>query len=495
MRGKRLVERILAVPLRITPAHAGKTRVSIHSQNLLHYHPRACGENASESTSTGKFRGSPPRMRGKPALRHFALKSHRITPAHAGKTDAHVLDTERPADHPRACGENAFLVSLLYSSHGSPPRMRGKPPRPDSLRGAHRITPAHAGKTFSIIFATCFNADHPRACGENVNVLAHLAPKLGSPPRMRGKLCRLRSLPRNPRITPAHAGKTFRSPSRAHAATDHPRACGENLDACLLGCREAGSPPRMRGKRADSAKIGALERITPAHAGKTPSAIFTYSFFPDHPRACGENISQRQTVLKVNGSPPRMRGKPIGLFIQSYQSRITPAHAGKTRCARNLHCRRSDHPRACGENIQGIETGAQKLGSPPRMRGKLRTITTCGHYGRITPAHAGKTKRMPKSFYFPTDHPRACGENYKIGEQLEKVGGSPPRMRGKLSRSSVDTLPLRITPAHAGKTRLCRIPALPSADHPRACGENKAIRERKSFMRGSPPRMRGKQKR
>ena len=71
---------------------------------------------------------------------------------------------------------------------------------------------------------------------------------------------------------------------------------------------------------------------------------------------------------------------------------ITPAHAGKTKQVdRFAHCFR-DHPRACGENFQRAESEKARLGSPPRMRGKLSEITEENVGDGITPAHAGKTR-------------------------------------------------------------------------------------------------------
>ena len=71
------------------------------------------------------------------------------------------------------------------------------------------------------------------------------------------------------RITPAHAGKTDFRPQRKPLHPDHPRACGENVSIGDLTSNFIGSPPRMRGKQKPSDDIWAQIRITPAHAGKT----------------------------------------------------------------------------------------------------------------------------------------------------------------------------------------------------------------------------------
>ena len=77
-------------------------------------------------------------------------------------------------------------------------------------------------------------------------------------------------------------------------------------------------------------KICKPTRITPAHAGKTPLGCAFAPPKTDHPRACGENMCLTCRQLAGNGSPPRMRGKLITAIRDYLRTRITPAHAGKT---------------------------------------------------------------------------------------------------------------------------------------------------------------------
>ena len=132
-------------------------------------------------------------------------------------------------------------------------------------------------------------------------------------------------------ITPAHAGKTSKSPNRIMSTRDHPRACGENH--CIIPKNNVtlGSPPRMRGKPTPSRISSNSPRITPAHAGKTLAALRGSFLQRDHPRACGENISLSVHWIAQRGSPPRMRGKLVSSGQVSQAQRITPAHAGKTK--------------------------------------------------------------------------------------------------------------------------------------------------------------------
>ncbi len=168
-------------------------------------------------------------MRGKPHRGNDHRGSHGITPAHAGKTSEKSQKSLFYGDHPRACGENVSAYSSTTRIAGSPPRMRGKRVGKDHEAGLCGITPAHAGKTVSLVALGRLSRDHPRACGENISKDYGMSAKAGSPPRMRGKPRLSRDARADDGITPAHAGKT--SPSREHnpCREDHPRACGENL--------------------------------------------------------------------------------------------------------------------------------------------------------------------------------------------------------------------------------------------------------------------------
>ena len=111
--------------------------------------------------------GSPPRMRGKPITEAFKADIDRITPAYAGKTILLCACVPHVADHPRVCGENPPRAENKGFDIGSPPRMRGKLPYATKTDLKDGITPAYAGKTSMQMYATLKGQDHPRVCGEN----------------------------------------------------------------------------------------------------------------------------------------------------------------------------------------------------------------------------------------------------------------------------------------------------------------------------------------
>ena len=89
------------------------------------------------------------------------------------------------------------------------------------------------------------------------------------------------------------------------------------------------------------------------------------------------------------------------------------------------------------------------------MRGKLAVCRGDSVFNGITPAYAGKTAALRALLASEEDHPRVCGENFRAGGKAQcpawitpayagktwdccqtngALGGSPPRMRGKLMR-------------------------------------------------------------
>ena len=361
------------------------------ARRVIEDHPRACGENLSALRGGEPLHGSPPRVRGKHAGRRIGGDRGRITPARAGKTYRVRLFYVGIRDHPRACGENRSACWRFGRRRGSPPRVRGKPCPNCLLAALSRITPARAGKTLIRLRRISTSWDHPRACGENSARLPMKRSGRGSPPRVRGKRSFRQWRRSSRRITPARAGKTTAAPFQTRAASDHPRACGENGSGNGIQWVTCGSPPRVRGKLDEHPDGLLLSRITPARAGKTCTGPANTRRNRDHPRACGENDSFAAATSSDSGSPPRVRGKPLSHTLMFFCLRITPARAGKTLRTMSFPAAAKDHPRACGENVTSARWPMRTAGSPPRVRGKPSlNFAFCPRF-RITPARAGKT--------------------------------------------------------------------------------------------------------
>ena len=150
---------------------------------------------------------------------------------------------------------------------------------------------------------------------------------------------------------------------------------------------------------------------TPAHAGKTLRACPSPWKSGDHPRACGEDTTYADQIAGVWGPPPRMRGRRCVRALRPGSRGTTPAHAGKTRTITRALSIPSDHPRACGEDFVKTYSSAPDRGPPPRMRGRHRCRRGKSRRRGTTPAHAGKTSPIPCCWWPSGDHPRACGED------------------------------------------------------------------------------------
>ena len=268
--------------------------------------------------------------------------------------------------------------------------------------------------------------------------------------------------------------------------------CGEKFSSCRKPSSGQGSPPRVRGKGPEFVAVVLLAGITPAYAGKSAVKSLLCHRVGDHPRVCGEKFRLTSVTTPQRGSPPRMRGKELSVSAHCHICGITPAYAGKSEAVNGPGIAGKDHPRVCGEKTMHLQFPALSSGSPPRMRGKDIDGVTSSPKPGITPAYAGKSTKREKQKGKTKDHPRVCGEKLLRLFDMPCLTGSPPRMRGKESVLRVYDTTAGITPAYAGKRRAPRTSRTGSWDHPRVCGEKSKTALSYDFIRGSPPRMRGK---
>ena len=187
-------------------------------------------------------------MRGKVFIFHSKERRQGITPAYAGKRSNYKHYIFRRKDHPRLCGEKSGCRCPLDSRQGSPPPMRGKVIHTLVRITVYRITPAYAGKSLLGSHNVTNLEDHPRLCGEKSFLHSLTVTVKGSPPPMRGKGKAVYFRRTFLRITPAYAGKSIRNQHSPHVPEDHPRLCGEKVQLALMVDLLVGSPPPMRGK-------------------------------------------------------------------------------------------------------------------------------------------------------------------------------------------------------------------------------------------------------
>ena len=416
--------------------------------------------------------GSSPRVRGKRRRERPHGPAAGLIPARAGKTNGRTAAARSEPAHPRACGENGTAGAGATRLSGSSPRVRGKR-HPRRRRGHEdRLIPARAGKTTRGRENRLQRWAHPHACGENVLARHQLLHQAGSSPRVRGKRRGCPCSTGGWRLIPARAGKTPPTRGAPPPASAHPRACGENPRRRDIEVLSAGSSPRVRGKLEDDVGRPPAVRLIPARAGKTSPALIHPSAVAAHPRACGENSTSRGRIVPSQGSSPRVRGKREQFLAEGGFGGLIPARAGKT----------------VQEGV-GVESAP---GSSPRVRGKHHALRNRGTTNRLIPARAGKTKRVAASSMADRAHPRACGENHIGWGPMRGHEGSSPRVRGKLPGGVGGPGFLGLIPARAGKT--WRTPSASSTRpaHPRACGENHMATGPMNASIGSSPRVRGK---
>ena len=187
----------------------------------------------------------------------------------------------------------------------------------------------------------------------------------------------------------------------------------------------------MRGKVAERLFAERLVGITPAYAGKRAASAREAYFIWDHPRVCGEKSNECVKPEIPQGSPPRMRGKVANTWLGRTNMGITPACAGKSSTATRAARSTGDHPRVCGEKSKYRLQINWWLGSPPRVRGKAERPTGLLCAAGITPACAGKSFQPFLYLFDVWDHPRVCGEKVLYPLVMMIGLGSPPRVRGK----------------------------------------------------------------
>ena len=105
--------------------------------------------------------------------------------------------------------------------------MRGAPNKLFAEFSTLGIIPADAGSTLSCQRTKRNSQDHPRRCGEHLNAFASTLTIIGSSPQMRGAL----SWPQLAQLN----------------GMDHPRRCGEHSAEERKSCTYSGSSPQMRG--------------------------------------------------------------------------------------------------------------------------------------------------------------------------------------------------------------------------------------------------------
>ena len=179
-------------------------------------------------TTDGSLYGSSPHVRGARSATATGISCWGIIPACAGSTTNVLSDEAFVRDHPRMCGEHAFLRGRQLAESGSSPHVRGARVFARPTVGGIGIIPACAGSTEGCACPLSLDGDHPRMCGEHICLFCCFFVCVGSSPHVRGARRSRSSDLRPSGIIPACAGSTNMVDSWYDQVRDHPRMCGEH---------------------------------------------------------------------------------------------------------------------------------------------------------------------------------------------------------------------------------------------------------------------------
>ena len=134
-------------------------------------------------------------------------------------------------------------------------------------------------------------------------------------------------------------------------------------------------------------------------------------------------------------------------------------------------------------------------GSPPRVWGRLRRSSRrpCGR--RFTPTCVGKARGSGLRKASITVHPHVCGEGALITPVLAPICGSPPRVWGRLGHEEGVVAGRRFTPTCVGKAQRVYSCWAWTPVHPHVCGEGGRFVWWAGQLFGSPPRVWGRRPR
>ena len=190
--------------------------------------PRLRGEDGGPVGDPDAVLGRPPPARGGPAFDGGPLGGERKTPACAGRTRGAACCRRRWPEDPRLRGEDSAQSSNPIGGWGRPPPARGGLKMDWRCRSNLGKTPACAGRTTFPANSSKPNAEDPRLRGEDPPRLTAAQIASGRPPPARGG----QALHEHPaalqRKTPACAGRTRTRPPARSAAPEDPRLRGED---------------------------------------------------------------------------------------------------------------------------------------------------------------------------------------------------------------------------------------------------------------------------
>ena len=150
-------------------------------------------------------------------------------------------------------------------------------------------------------------------------------------------------------------------------------------------------------------------------------------------------------------------------------------------------------PVDCRSSQYAVASGRSlPWGTSPRVRGKQSDAPPLPSPPRYIPACAGEAIRRAAASIASAVHPRVCGGSNPTRRRFHRLRGTSPRVRGKQSDAPPLPSPPRYIPACAGEAIRRAAASIASAVHPRVCGGSGCTDEAACCDVGTSPRVRGK---
>ena len=242
-------------------------------------HPHGCGEDVAPSACPAGCRETPPRVWGRRPSTRVRASIARNTPTGVGKTVSPLYQRLYQRKHPHGCGEDTepHLEPTLKAE--TPPRVWGRLLEALERRWPRGNTPTGVGKTHVVLSPFSFGRKHPHGCGEDLLKDLNLLKPEETPPRVWGRLWRIRSVKRTNRNTPTGVGKTNAGGGQKMKNGKHPHGCGEDQRVMLTHETRTETPPRVWGRREEEHHGNLQRRNTPTGVGKTKNVEKNQLFF------------------------------------------------------------------------------------------------------------------------------------------------------------------------------------------------------------------------
>ena len=146
-RGNHLLGIVVIILRRSIPACAGEPASCSWWSRMPPVYPRVCGGTSIARSTSASRSGLSPRVRGNHERLHVGLLADGSIPACAGEPSPSLWHGFAPGVYPRVCGGTEHRKSILSTTDGLSPRVRGNRRYVTIRRSMLRVYPRVCGGT------------------------------------------------------------------------------------------------------------------------------------------------------------------------------------------------------------------------------------------------------------------------------------------------------------------------------------------------------------